>query len=105
MVKSKELSHADVAETKGRKVCLESTAVLVDMATSVSKVEWLGVMVEAMAKSVELTEEELVETDYLTNWSAAWVGTDSSCVPSYKVPAGLLPTEVETEGAACSDSA
>ena len=39
MVKSKELSHADVAETKGRKVCLESTAVLVDMATSVSKVE------------------------------------------------------------------
>ena len=105
MAKSKELSHADVAETKGRKVCLESTVVLVGMASSVSKVEWLGVMVEAMAKSVELTEEELVETDYLTNWSAAWVGTDSSCVPSYKVPAGLLPTEVETEGAACSESA
>jgi len=35
----------DVAETKGRKVCLESTVVLVGMASSVSKVEWLGLMV------------------------------------------------------------
>jgi hypothetical protein len=71
----------------------------------VSKVEWLGVKMEDMAKWVELTVEELVETDDVTNWSASWIGTDSSCVPSYKVPAGLLPTEVETEGAACSESA
>ena len=105
MVTSKEVSHADVAGTRGRKVCLESTVVLVDTATSVSKVEWLGVMVEDMAKLVELTEEEMVETDDLTNWPASWIGTDSSCVPSYKVPADLLPTEVETEGAACSESA
>ena len=105
MVRSKELFHAAVVGTKGQKVCLESTVVLVDMASSVSRVEWLGVMVEDMARLVELTEEELVETDDLTNWSASWIGTDSSCVPSYKVPAGFLPTEVGTEGAACSESA
>ena len=104
-MRSKELFHAAVVGTKGQKVCLESTVVLVDMASSVSKVEWLGVMVEDMARLVELTEEELVETDDLTNWSASWIGTDSSCVPSYKVPAGFLPTEVGTEGAACSESA
>ena len=104
-MRSKELFHAAVVGTKGQKVCLESTVVLVDMASSVSKVEWLGVMVEDMARLVELTEEELVEIDELTNWSASWIGTDSSCVPSYKVPAGLMPTEVETEGAACSESA
>jgi len=104
-VRSKELFHAAVVGTKGQKVCLESTVVLVDMASSVSKVEWLGVMVEDMARLVELTEEELVETGDLTNWSASWIGTDSSCVPSYKVPAGFLPTEVGTEGAACSESA
>ena len=34
----------------------------------------------------ELTEEELVENDDLTNWSASWIWTDSSCVPSCKVP-------------------
>ena len=28
-----------------------------------------------------------------------------SCVPSYKVPTGSLPTEVDTEGAACSEGA
>ena len=61
--------------------------------------------VEGVAKWLELTVEGLVETDDVTNWSASWIGTDSSCVPSYKVPAGLLPTEVETEGAACSESA
>ena len=105
MVRSKELFHAAVVGTKGQKVCLESTVVLVDMASSVSKVEWLGVMVEDMARLVELTEEELVETDDLTNWSASWIGTDSSCVPSYKVPAGFLPPEVGTECAACSESA
>ena len=104
-MRSKELFHAAVVGTKGQRVCLESTVVVVDMASSVSKVEWLGVMVEDMARLVELTEEELVETDDLTNWSASWIGTDSSCVPSYKVPAGLMPTEVETEGAACSESA
>ena len=104
-MRSKELFHAAVVGTKGQKVCLESTVVLVDMASSVSKVEWLGVMVEDMARLVELTEEELVETDDLTNWSASWIGTDSSCVPSYKIPAGSLPTEVETEGATCSESA
>ena len=86
-------------------MCLESTVVLVDMASSVSKVEWLGVKVEGVAKWLELTVEGLVETDDVTNWSASWIGTDSSRVPSYKVPAGLLPTEVETEGAACSESA
>ena len=69
-----------------------------------SKVEWLGVKMEDMAKWVELTVEELVETDDVTNWSASSIGTDSSCVPSCKVPAGLLPTEVETEGAAGSES-
>lgn len=104
-MRSKELFHAAVAGTKGPKVRLESTVVLVDKVSSVSKVEWLGVMVEDMARLVELTEEELVETDDLTNWSASWIGTDSSCVPSYKVPAGFLPTEVGTEGAACSESA
>ena len=83
----------------------ESTIVLVDMASSVSMVEWLGVMVEDMARLMELTEEELVETDDLTNWFASWIGTGLSCVPSYKVPAGSLPAEVETEGAACSESA
>ena len=102
---SKKASHVDVVRTKGRKVCLESTVVLVDMESSVSKVEWLGVKMEDMAKWVELTVEGLVETDDVTNCSASWIGTDSSCVPSYKVPAGLLPTEVETEGAACSESA
>ena len=91
-MRSKELFHAAVVGTKGQKVCLESTVVLVDMASSVSKVEWLGVMVEDMARLVELTEEELVEIDELTNWSASWIGTDSSCLPSYKVPAGLMPT-------------
>ena len=35
-----------------------------------SKVEWLGVKMEDMAKWVELTAEELVETDDVTNWSA-----------------------------------
>ena len=104
-MRSKELFHAAVAGTKGQKVRLESTVVLVDKVSSVSKVEWLGVMVEDMARLVELTEEELVEIDELTNWSASWIGTDSSCVPSYKVPAGFLPTEVGTEGAACSESA
>ena len=104
-MRSKELFHAAVAGTKGQKVCLESTVVLVDMASSVSKVEWLGVKVEGVAKWLELTVEGLVETDDVTNWSASWIGTDSSCVPSYKVPAGSLPTEVETEGAACSESA
>ena len=69
-MRSKELIHAAVAGTKGQKVCQESTIVSVDMASSVSKVEWLGVMVEDMARLVELTEEELVETDGLTNWSA-----------------------------------
>ena len=68
-----------------------------DMATSVSKMEWLDVRVEGVARLVELREEEeLVEIDDLTDWS---------CVPSYKVQAGSLPTEVETEGAACSGSA
>ena len=65
----------------------------------------VALMVEGMARLVELREEELVETDDLTNWSASWIGTDSSCVPSYKIPAGSLPTEVETEGATCSESA
>jgi hypothetical protein len=94
-----------VVETKEQKVFLESTVVLVDKALLVSKVEWLDVDVEGKAKLVESTEVELVETDDLTNWSASRIGTDSSCVPSYKVPAGSLPTEVETEGAACSESA
>ena len=57
-----------------------------------------------MAKLVELTEEELVENNDLTSWSASWIGTDSSCVLSCKVPTGSLPTEVDTEGAACSES-
>ena len=35
---------------KGRMVCLESTVVLVGMASPVSTVEWLGLMVEDMAK-------------------------------------------------------
>jgi len=65
----------------------------------------VALMVEGMARLVELREEELVETDDLTNWSASWIGTDSSCVPSFKVPAGFLPTEVGTECAACSESA
>ena len=47
----------------------------------------------------------MVETDGVTSWSVSSIGTGSSCVPSYKVPAGLLPTEVETEGEACSESA
>ena len=61
---------------------------------------------EDMAKWVELTVEELVETDDVTNWSTStsWIGMDSSCAPSCKVPAGLLPTEVGTDGAACSES-
>ena len=99
------MSHSTVVETKEQKVFLESTVVLVDKALLVSKVEWLDVDVEGKAKLVESTEVELVETDDLTNWSASRIGTDSSCVPSYKVPAGSLPTEVETEGAACSESA
>ena len=99
------MSHSTVVETKEQKVFLESTVVLVDKALLVSKVEWLDVNVEGKAKLVESTEVELVETVDLTNWSASRIGTDSSCVPSYKVPAGSLPTEVETEGAACSESA
>jgi hypothetical protein len=102
---SKVVFHLDVAETKGRKECLESTVVLVDKASSVSRVERLDVMVECMAMLVELTEEEMVETDGVTSWSASSIGTGSSCVPAYKVPAGLLPTEVETEGEACSENA
>ena len=47
-----------------------------------------------MAMLVELTEEEMVETDGVTSWSASSIGT-----------AGLLPAEVETEGEACSESA
>ena len=74
-MRSKELIHAAVAGMKGRKVCQESTIVLVDMASSVSMVEWLGVMVEDMARLVELTEEKLVETDDLTKWFASWIGT------------------------------
>ena len=70
---SKELFHAAVAGTQGRRVSPENAIVLVDMASSVSKVEWLGVMVEDMARLVELTEEELVETDGLTNWSASHI--------------------------------
>jgi len=71
-----------VVETKEQKVFLESTVVLVDKALLVSKVEWLDVDVEGKAKLVESTEVELVETDDLTDWSASWIGTDSSCVPS-----------------------
>ena len=48
---------------------------MVGMASSVSKVEWLGLMVEDMAKLGELTEEEPGENDDLTNWSALWIGT------------------------------
>ena len=76
------MSHSTVVETKEQKVFLESTVVLVDKALLVSKVEWLDVDVEGKAKLVESTEVELVETDDLTDWSASWIGTDSSCVPS-----------------------
>ena len=38
----------DVAETRGRKECLESTVVLVDTASLVSKVERIDVMVGDM---------------------------------------------------------
>jgi hypothetical protein len=49
----------------------------------------------------------LVETDDWTSGSAAWMESDSSFqfFPSYKVQTGSLPTEVGTEGAACSESA
>ena len=58
-----------------------------------------------MARLVEVTMEGLVETGDWTSWSASWMGSDSSFFPSYKVQIGSLPTEVETEGAACSESA
>jgi hypothetical protein len=99
---SREVSQVDGAETKGRKECLESTVVLVDTASSGSK---LDVMVEDMAMLVELTKEEMLETEDVTNWSASSIETGSSCVPSCKVPAGSIPTEVENEGETCSESA
>ena len=49
--------------------------------------------------------EVLVETDDRTKCPASWMELDSSFFPSYKVQTGSLPTEVETEGAACSESA
>ena len=58
-----------------------------------------------MARLVEVTMEELGETGDWTSWSASWIEWDSSFFPSYKVQTGSLPTEVETEGAACSESA
>ena len=77
----------------------------VDMAELASKVELLGEKVQDMARLVEVTMEVLVETDDWTSWSASWIESDSSFFPSYKVQTGSLPTEVETEGAACSESA
>ena len=96
----------DEAEMKGLKVCSESMVVSVDMAQLVSKVELSDEKVQDMAKLVEvMTEVLVVETGDRTNWSASWMEPDSSFFPSYKVQAGSLPTEVETECAACSESA
>ena len=75
----------DEAETKGLKVCLGSMVVSVDMAEFVSKVEWLDGKVQDMARLVEVTMEVLVETDDWTSGSAAWMESDSSFFPSYKV--------------------
>ena len=49
--------------------------------------------------------EVLVETGGWTSWSASWIESDLAFFPSYKVQTGSLPTEVETEGAACSENA
>ena len=49
--------------------------------------------------------EVLVETDDRTKCPALWMELDSSFFPSYKVQTGSLPTEVETEGVACSVNA
>ena len=95
----------DVVGTTGQKECQESMIELVDTALWVSRVEMLEAMVEGMAMLVELTKEEVVETGGVTSWSASSFGTDSSCVPSYEVPADWLPTEVETEVLAWSESA
>ena len=95
----------DEAETKGLKVCLGSMVVSVDMAEFVSKVEWLDGKVQDMARLVEVTMEVLVETGGWTSWSASWIESDLAFFPSYKVQTGSLPTEVETERAACSESA
>ena len=46
-----------------------------------------------------------METDDRTKCPASWMELDSSFFPSYKVQTGSLPTEVETEGAACSENA
>ena len=45
---SKEVFELDVAETRRRKECLDSTVVLVDTASLVSKVERIDVMVGDM---------------------------------------------------------
>ena len=95
----------DEAEMKGLKVCSESMVVSVDMAQLASKVELRDEKVQDMAKLVEVMTEVLVETGDWTNWSASWMEPDSSFFPSYKVQTGSLPAEVETEGAACSESA
>ena len=94
----------DEAETKELKVCLESTVVLVDIPKLASKVEWLDGKVQDMARLVEVTMEELVETGDWPSWFASWIESDSSFFPSCKVQTGSLPTEVETEGAACSET-
>ena len=86
----------DEAEMKGLKV---------DMAQLASKVELRDEKVQDMAKLVEVMREVLVETGDWTNWSASWMEPDSSFFPSYKVQTGSLPAEVETECAACSESA
>ena len=49
--------------------------------------------------------EVLVETDDRTKCPASWMELDLSFFPSYKVQTGSLPTEVETEGVACSVNA
>jgi hypothetical protein len=97
----------DEAEMKGLKGCSGSMVVSVDMVKLVSKVELLAEKVQDMARLVEVTMEVLVETDDWTSGSAAWMESDSSFqfFPSYKVQTGSLPTEVGTEGAACSESA
>ena len=50
-----------------------------------SKVELLDEKVQDMARLVEVTMEVLVETDDWTSGSAAWMESDSSFFPSYKV--------------------
>jgi len=95
----------DEAETRGPKVCSGSMVVSVDMGKLASKVELLDEKVQDMARLVEVTMEVLVETGDWTSWSASWIESDSSFFPSYKVQTGSLPTEVETEGAACSENA